>query len=219
MSDLLATIERRRNAILAQWARSWAVQVAVEHPSALGRLVFIEDTSVQADVGALGRRSPNSVVIVDGGGPPDLNASVWVASGYEGYNPAYLAFVRRIYGIDATPADFAGYDADHLLNRARAPRDTTFIRLEAVRSDINRTWGATFEKAASNPEFYANRERERRTMSWAICAKLGHQMPPSGPGDTVGIARLGDFFRSIGFSRDEAMNGMAEMTRFAYSLR
>ena len=169
-------------------------------------------------VGAVGQRSQTDTVIVSRPGDPDRNASVWVRATYRGYRSAYLGFLNQVYGTEATPADLVGYDIDHLLNRARSPDGAGFIRIEAIRAEVNQAWGRLFEKAAST-RFYASQHRLRRTMSWVICAKLANQNPPVGPSDAGGIDRLVGFFRSLGIGADEARQGLTEMLKFAYSLR
>jgi hypothetical protein len=215
---IASIIHQRRQALISMWVFDPLIQVQVETPAALPGLVFLDGAGDGAGVSGLGRRSLQKVAMVSRPGNPDRNASVWVASPHSGYRGAYLAFLKAAYGVAAKPGDLAGYDVDHLLNRARAPQDTTFVRVEAVEEAVNRAWGGLFEKAASNPDFFANRARERRTMSWAICAKLAGQMPPSGPHDVGGINRLAQFFQSVGLNRQEASDGVANMLRFAYSL-
>jgi hypothetical protein len=216
---LTAIIASRRLALVNRWRANPMVLVQVETPGALPDLVYLDDNSERADVGRLGRRSTGSVAIVRRSGSPDTNASVWVRADYSGYQSAYLAFVREVYGEAVTTADLSGFNVDHLLNRARSPGGAGFIRIEAVHDAANQAWGRLFEKQASNPVFYANQHRSRRTMSWVICAKLAGQMPPAGPDDTAGIDRLVHYFVSIGMTADEARNGLASMLDFAYGLR
>jgi hypothetical protein len=217
--SLLAIVIRRREALVRAWARDPLIQVQVESPQALPRLAFIDAPGGEAGVEALGRRSAQNVALVNNPGDPDLNASVWVAARYSSYKSGYLAFVRSVYNIDAQASQLAGYDIDHLLNRARSPQDSTFIRIEAVPSAANQAWGRLFEKAASNPQFFANQQRERRTMSFMICAKLAGELPPLGPGDGAGVNRLVNFFASIGIPNDEARKGLMSMLNFAYKFR
>jgi hypothetical protein len=217
--SLLAIIARRQQALIQAWVRNPLVLVQVESPGTLPGLVFLESDVASASVGRVGRRAAGSVAMVRGPGEPDANASAWVAAGYGSYRDAYLAFVRAAYDLPAAPGDLAGYDIDHLLNRARAPFDSTFIRIEAISSAANQAWGRLFERAASDPRFYANQHRQRRTMSWVICAKLAGELPPNGPGDTPGIQRLVRFFSSVGLSAAEAQSGLADMLSFAYKFR
>ncbi|WP_342359229.1 hypothetical protein [Terrarubrum flagellatum] len=217
--SLIPIILRRQRALIDAWARNPLIQVQVEAPQALPGLVFIEDGGDGASVGALGRRNAQNVAMVQRGANIDSDWSVWVAAGYSGYRSAYVAFARSAYGVNATIADLAGYDVDHMLNRARSPQDSTFIRIEAIPAAANQEWGRLFEKAASNPQFYANQKRERRTMSWVICAKLAGEAPPTGPNDAAGINRLVNFFTTIGLSANEARDGLNSMLSFAYKFR
>jgi hypothetical protein len=216
---LASIITGRRIALVNQWVREPLVQVQVESPDALPNLVFLDDNGERALVDRLPRRSRLKVAIVQRPGNEDTNASVWVRADYGGYRDAYLAFVKQVYRESYTSADLGGFDVDHLLNRARSPGGAGFIRVEAVQDAVNQAWGRLFEKQASNPAFYANQHRSRRTMSWVICAKLAGQMPPAGPGDTAGIDRLVDYFVSIGMTADEARDGLTSMLDFAYGLR
>lgn len=163
--------------------------------------------------------SPTNTVIVSRPGDPDRNASVWVRASYTGYRPAYIAFLNLVYGTQATTVDLAGYDIDHLLNRARSPGGAGYIRIEAVRSPVNQAWGRLFERAASHPGFLANQNRLRRTLSWTICAKLANRFPPNGPADTGGINRLAAYFQTLGMDAGEARAGLAAMLNFSYGLR
>ena len=212
-------IQRRQRALIRAWVNDPLVQVQVEGPHVLPGLVFLDDMGAGASVAQVGRRSSQKVAMVSRPGDPDTNASVWVAAAYSSYQGAYLAFLKAAYGVDAKPADLAGYNVDHMLNRARAPQDATFIRVEAVDAAANQAWGRLFEKASSNPTFFANQARERRTMSWMICAKLAGQMPPASKTDIAGINRLATFFQSVGLSLQEARAGLTQMLNFAYSLR
>lgn len=218
-ASVLQIIQRRREALIRQWIADPLVQVQIENPEALGSLTFLDDGSGPTTVAQVGRRRRTSVAMASRPGNPDEAASVWVASSYQGYTGAYLGFLKAAYGVDADSSALAGFDIDHMLNRARAPLDTTFIRVEAVDSSANRAWGSLFEKTASNPDFYANQKRERRTMSYTIVAKLAGQMPPRGPDDRAGLDRLADFFAARGLDRKEARDGLQSMLDFAYSLR
>jgi hypothetical protein len=217
--SLAAIIQRRRQTLLQAWAANPLVQIQVESPATLPGLAFLDDAAAGAAVGAVGRRSPRNVAMVSRPGNPDANASCWVAAGYTGYQSAYIAFVNAAYGGRYAVSDLGGWNVDHMLNRARAPQDTTFVRIEAVDAVANQAWGRLFEKAASNPQFAANQIRKRRTMSWAVCAKLAGQMPPTGPNDAAGIARLAAFFQTIGLDAREAQAGLQSMLDFAYKFR
>ena len=213
-------IANRSHAIVSAFVTSPTILVQVESASALRLLGQIQEIGIDgADPQALGRRNAGKVIYVANPQRPDLNASVWVAAGYGDYRAAYLAFLNKAYDLRATKADLGGFDADHLLNRARSPSDDTLIRLEGVDPEINQEWGALFEKAASDGRFYANTLRKRRTMSYMICAKLAGQSPPKGPQDQAGILRLALFFERIGIPRGEAQQGLKSMLDFAYKFR
>ncbi|WGD52724.1 hypothetical protein QA641_01865 [Bradyrhizobium sp. CB1650] len=215
MIMLAAIIERRRTALISQWVRDPLVLVQVEAPVALPGLVFVDPDGSSAASGKLGRRAFTSCALVRGGSDRDSSWSAWVAADYSSYRAAYLAFIRDAYGINATAADLVGWDVDHLLNRARSPLGSTFIRIEAIPAVANQEWGRLFEKAASNPQFFANQARQRRTMSWMICAKLAGQVPPRGPQDAAGITRLVSYFRGLGLPEAESQQGLSEMLSFA----
>jgi hypothetical protein len=217
--SLSAIITRRREALIKAWKQNPLILVQVESPQALPRLAFIDVPAAAGTLGALGQRDARNVAVVRNSGDPDANASVWVAARYSSYKSAYVAFINSVYDVKATASQLGGFDIDHLLNRARSPQDSTFIRIEAVPDAVNQAWGRLFEKASSNPQFFANQRRERRTMSWMICAKLAGEMPPTGPNDSFGIDRLVSFFRSIGLAADEAREGLTQMLTFAYKFR
>ena len=86
-------------------------------------------------------------------------------------------------------------------------------------SEVNQAWGRLFEKAASNPAFFANQQRTRRTLSWTICAKLANQFPPYGPDDVPGLNRLVAYFQTIGLDPAESRDGLSSMLNFAYGVR
>ncbi|WP_298820483.1 hypothetical protein [uncultured Roseibium sp.] len=216
---LQALISRRQRALFDAWVRNPLVQVQVEHPEWLGRLVFLDEYDESIEPERAGRRSLKNVAIVRKPGNPDENACVWVRAGYSSYQKAWLAFVNQVYGIKATSADLAGYNIDHLLNKARSPNKAGFIRIEAINDAVNQAWGGLFERAASNPEFSANQNRLRRTMSWIIAAKLMNQPPPKGPNDQQGIARLVQFFNRNGLAADNPQRGLTDMLQFAYRFR
>lgn len=216
---LHALIARRQQALFNAWVRDPLVQVQVEHPDVLGRLVYLDDFDETVQTERAGRRSLKNVAIVHKPGNPDEMASVWVRAGYSSYRKAWLGFVSQVYGIKATPTDLAGYNIDHLLNKARSPEKAGFIRVEAINDAVNQAWGGLFERAASNPELSANQNRLRRTMSWIIAAKLMNQPPPRGPDDRQGIARLAQFFSRNGLAADNPAQGLTDMLQFAYKFR
>jgi hypothetical protein len=219
MPSLASIIDRRRDALIAEWRQNPLIVVQVESPAVLPVLTFLDDHGQGAGIGPVGMRRQTNTVVASRAGDPDRNASVWVRASYTGYRTAYVGFLNHVYGTQARSDDLAGYDIDHLLNRARSPGGAGFIRIEAVKSAVNQAWGRLFEKMASNPAFFANRQRLRRTLSWTICAKLANQFPPGGPNDTAGINRLAAYFQTLGMSPGEARDGLTSMLNFAYGVR
>ncbi|MBK9083485.1 MAG: hypothetical protein IPL88_16065 [Rhizobiales bacterium] len=211
-----AIMQERRRALIRAWARDPLILVQAEAPGALPGLVFLDESGAGADLARAGRIRAGNAAIVRRPGAAHDNASLWVAAGYGGYRGAYVRFLQDVYGERASEAELDGWDIDHLLNRARAPDATCFVRVEAIPANANRQWGSLFEKAASDPRFFANRERRRRTMSWMICAKLAGKPPPRGPEDAAQMERLATFFASIGLPADEARRGVGEMLDFVY---
>ena len=209
-------VTARRNATLKRWVRNPLIMVQANSPSSLGRLAYLDEDG-DGSVGALGRRSTGNVVKVEsGGGSPHL-ASVWVRSsksGYGSYRAAYKSFGEANYGVKIDKANMAAYDVDHLLNRARAPSGSVFVRVEAVPSLVNQRWGSVIEKAASNPKFYANQKRGDRTMSWFIAAKLAGLMPPRGAGDDERIKKISSTFIRFGLNKSETETGIQSMMNF-----
>lgn len=210
-----AIMQERRRALIRAWMRDPLILVQAEAPGALAGLVFLDDRA-GATTARAGRVGAANAAIVRRPGAAHDNASLWVAAGYDGYRRAYLRFLGEVYGARASEAELDGWDVDHLLNRARAPLASTFVRVEAIPSNANRQWGALFEKAASNERFYANRHRERRTMSWMICAKLAGKPPPRDPQDAAQIEHLVGFFASIGLKAEEARAGIRDMLDFVH---
>ncbi len=214
--SLKAIIARRQAALLQMWRTDPNVQVQVDKPDTLGQLVYLSQEERQDAVIPLGRRRPDSVVCVVRPGDPDRNASLWVAADYDGYRAAYLAFVRHVYQVPVAAADFRDFDADHLLNKARSPKGTTSIRLEAVPSQVNQSWGNLYEKAASAGRFHANRVREKRSMNWMVASKLAGLQPPAGPDDLGGVKALVDHWAAQGFPRDQAEQGITRDLNFVF---
>ncbi len=208
-----AIIARRTQAILMDWRLDPLLQVLVESPAVLSDVLYLLDDGTPGGVDTLGRRAMSNVAIWRRPGNPDSRTSLWVRASYSDYRAAYLGFVRAVYQMDATIADLAGFQIDHLLNRARAPLDSTFIRVEAIPATVNQRWGAVFERTASDAH------RERRTMSWLIASKLAGQMPPDGPDDDAGIKRLAQFWATRGFAASEAETGIRNMLNFTYGRR
>lgn len=216
--SLQTIIRNRQRALFNAWVQNPLMQMQVEHPDQLGRLVFLDryDETIRAQ--QLAGSSLDNVALVQRPGNPDQNASVWVRAGYSSYRQAWLNFVEQVYGVKATTKDLAGYNIDHLLNRARSPGRAGFVRIEAINGAVNQAWGRNFERAASDRKFGSN-ERFGRTMSWVIAAKLMDQPPPRGPNDHQGIARLVQFFSRNGLSAAVAQEGVDGMFEFAYRFR
>lgn len=216
--SLQSIIRNRQQALYQAWVRNPLMQMQVEHPDQLGRLVFLDSYDPTIQARQLAGSSLKNVALVQRDGHPDQNVSVWVRAGYSAYQQAWLNFIEQVYGVTATKGDLAGYNIDHLLNRARSPERAGFVRIEAINGAVNQAWGRTFERAASDAKFSGN-ERFGRTMSWVIAAKLMEQPPPRGPNDQQGIARLVQFFSRNGFSADEAREGVKSMLKNAYRFR
>lgn len=213
--SILAVAQSRQIALVSAWKNDSYFPVQVESPHVLGQVVFLEEHPSQ-HVSQVERRRSANVVCVCRAGNPDRNASLWVAASYSDYRAAYAAFVRQVYKIPATKQDLIGYDADHLLNKASSPKDTTFIRLEAVNSVVNQAWGMLYEAAASKPHLHATQYRERRGMRWPVASKLAGQMPPAGPDDKQGIARLVSFWVAQGFPAEQAQHGITDDLNFIF---
>jgi hypothetical protein len=211
--DIRAIITRRAQAILMDWRQDPLLQVLVESPAVLSDVLYLLDDGTPGAADRLGRRSVGNVAIWRRHGDPDSRTSLWVRASYSDYRSAYLGFVREVYQIAATAEDLAGFQIDHLLNRARAPLGSTFIRVEAIPAAVNQRWGSLFERIA------ADNHRGRRTMSWLIASKLAGQMPPAGPNDDAGIKRLALFWATRGFAAREAEDGIRQMLNFSYGVR
>lgn len=213
--NVTQVVTQRRDGLLRRWAANPSQMVQVENPAALGRLAYI-DVEQSAQIGTMGRRSLDNVAMVyasDGMAP-----ALWVRANYHSYRAAYEAFLKEHYGIANPKQGLQRYDIDHLLNRARSPSGNTFIRIEAIESHVNQEWGRTIEKIASNPKFWANQNRERRTLSWFIAAKLAGAMPPSGPNDQAGIQRIATRLAPYGLQPHETITGLTDMLRFAFGV-
>jgi len=209
-------IAERSRAIVQAWAGNDPPLVSVSGIGQLPRMAHYDMLGQDADIAPLGSRGIGLGVFAAKPGDKNVNTSVWVPASSHSYKEAYIRFINRVYGQAFTKSDMTGFDADHMLNRARAPQGSTYIRVEGVPSAANQAWGRLFEKASSHPGFYANQHREMRKMSYVICAKLAGQMPPAGPLDRPGIERLASFFASVGVSRKEALDGLQSMLDFAY---
>jgi len=217
--SLHSVIAQRQHALFNAWKANSFHQVQVASVEDLRRQAFIDDLDLDVTVEKAGRRSLRNAVVVRREGNLDANSSVWVRADYSGYQKAWLAFIKQVYGIEGQAADLAGYNVDHLLNRARSPGGNGFIRIEAINASVNQAWGRLFEKAASNPEFYANQQRFGRKLTWLIAAKLMGQMPPRGPNDRAGIDRLVAFFNAQGMADENPREGLTNLLEFGYRFR
>ena len=168
--SLQALIGRRQRALYDAWVRNPLVQGQAEHPDCLGRLVFLDEFDEEVETGQAGRRSLKNVAIVSKPGNPDENTSVWARDGYSSYQKAWLGFVNQVYGIKATSQDLAGYNIDHLLNKARSPDKAGFIRIEAINDAVNQAWGACSNARPAIPSF-----RPTRTGTAGPCPRSSRQ--------------------------------------------
>jgi len=215
MSAQRQLLKQRCDELLRRWVRDPLIPVQAEAPEVLGRLADI-DLDSASDTAVVGRRSLRNAVQVSPIGVGGTHAaSLWVKASYDGYRHAFKAFLVEDYGLVDTAIDLSGFDVDHLLNRKRSPGGSTYLRLEAVPSTINQAWGSVFEKPASNPEFYANQARTRRTLSWPIAAKLAWIAPPNADEGAAGIARVATGLAGYGLDRDAAIKGLTDMFEFA----
>ena len=212
--SLTTIMNRRRQALLNSWKQDPLILVLVESMNQLRGVVTMLSLDEDAPtVGQVGSRSENNVAILNAPGNPDINASVWVKSSYRGYRKAYLAFIKQVYGVDATSSQMHGFDADHMLNKARSPSGG-FIRLEAVPSSANQAWGRTFEKAAGFDD-----QRGRRTMDFTIAAKLAGLNAPTNKNDVRQIDAIVQYFeRNLGLPKHEA-EGFRQRMDFGYRQR
>ena len=215
-ASLNQMLTARREALLRHWAANPLIQVQAESPGVLGRLSYFDEPG-DGGVARLGRAAVRNVALVT---PPGdavpHRRSLWVrARGYDGYRAAFRQFLKAVYGLDLPGTAIPGYDVDHLLNRARSPQGSTFVRVEAVRSEVNQAWGRLYEKAASKPEFHANRVRERRTRRWTVAAKVAGLMPPREADDAEGLRRVAAGLAAYGLSAAEAVEGLRSMLAFA----
>lgn len=229
MSGLRAKIDDRRRALFQEWCRDPAILVS--SPSAtdlqsrslgLHLLQGGNGGPVRAQSLATSQGQMGATILSVPGRLPETGMSLWVPAGLKSYRAAFVAFMKHVYGEPFDAADLNGYDVDHLLNKKRATGDDVLIRVEAVPLNVNRTWGTLFEKNASNPQFWANRKREVRSMSWMIAAKLIGKMPPRGPGDAAGIRDLAQFFgqhSDIGMSEAAITAALTDMLQFAQRFR
>ena len=221
MPSVSEIVDRRRFALVSAFVQEPTILVRTDGPARLALLGQLEGSGLTGgEPQRLGKFNAERIVLVKSRLDPDCNSSVWVASGFKRYRGAYIRFLEKVYGMTATEDDLASYDIDHLLNRARSPKDSTLIRIEAVPAQANQAWGRLFEKAASDPRQNANRKGEARSMSYMICAKLRGEPPPLGPDDRAGIDRLVTFFDRIGITKAEnTRQGIEAMLADAYKFR
>ena len=188
-------VQRRRDALLNHFCNNGNMPALLAVPSAqtLGQITFIDGFDENHEQEQLGRRRTSSVLIHRGPGDRDSNTSLWVAAGYSGYARAYRAFLKEVYGVTATSNDMAPYNVDHLLNRARAPESSAFVRVEAISGPSNQIWGSIYESKASNPEIRKN-QQGYRYMSLTIAAKVAGFPPPRSADDAEACAAIEDYF-------------------------
>lgn len=212
-TQVIVIADQRRRAMIDQWVHNpdWAL-VQVESPDMLRGKVHNITTEAQARVGRVGSHRERSVIMLEGGADRDRTWSVWVRASFSNYKLAYLAFIRHAYGVTLTGDDVPGYQVDHLSNKAYAPTGQEFIRVEAIPQVANHRWGVNFEsRRTENTD-----ARPSHRLSYMSCAKLGGQLPPSGPNDTAGINALVAYFTSIGLDPQEARNSVTNMLQHAY---
>lgn len=197
---LAAIIERRREAVLREWRTNHFFQIQVDTMTMLGRAIQLDVQDPKFP--KLGRRAERNVFYVPPADDPYGSGSLWVSSSYGEYRAAYLAFINLVHRTSFSNSDLAGYDADHLLNRKGAPEGGSFIRLEAVSGEVNQAWGSFYER-------YVDRNpRSGRKLRWTVASKLANQMPPVGPDDDAGIARLIAFWMTQGYPREQVEDGL-----------
>ncbi len=149
---------------------------------------------------------------------PDRH-SIWVRAKYTGYRDAYRRFIDSAYD-DVDWDGFADLDVDHILNRARLRRLDYYVRLEAVRREINQQHGRTCEAASGkNPREQSTGKPERPLTVLSIL-KLAGIPAPAGPADRSAIAAARTFL--VGNQRwlpELADNALADMLHRAYEVR
>jgi hypothetical protein len=212
-TQVIQIAERRRRAMINQWVHHpvWAL-VQVMSPDMLWGKVQDITGEAEARIGRVGSHRERSVIMLEGGPDRDRTWSVWVRATFSKYKPAYLAFISHAYGVTLTGDDVPGYEVDHLSNKAYAPSGQEFIRVEAIPTAINHRWGVNFEsRRTENTD-----ARPSHRLSYMSCAKLGGQLPPTGPNDTAGINALVAYFTSIGLDPQEAREGVTNMMQHAY---
>jgi hypothetical protein len=212
-TQVIAIADRRNRAMIHQWVQdnTW-VLVQVESPEMLhGRIHDITGES-EARVGRVGSHRQRSVIMLEGGPDRDRTWSVWVRASFSNYKQAYLAFISHAYGVTLTGNDVPGYQVDHLSNKAYAPTGQEFIRIEAIPTAANHSWGVNFESRRTENTF----RRPSHRLSYMSCAKLGGQFPPTGPDDAAGKNALVAYFTKIGLDPQDARVGVDNMLQHAY---
>ena len=96
-------IERRRNALVAEWRQNPLIVVQVELPAVLPVLTFLDDRGQGAGVGAVGRRSQTNTVIVSRPGDPDRNCQCLGQGELHGIS-------HRLYRLSQPRLRNAGHD-------------------------------------------------------------------------------------------------------------
>lgn len=205
-------VARRQQALLSHFCNPGNAPALLSVPAAqtLGQITFLDGFDTGHSQEQLGRRRTSSVLIHRGPGNPDTNTTLWVAAGYRGYAGAYRAFMKEIYGVTPSSNDMAPYNVDHLLNRARAPEDCGFVRVEAISGPSNQIWGSVYESKASNPDLPKN-QQGYRYMSLTIAAKVAGFPPPTGPDDTAAITAIEDYFIQRGQFEETTRGAVVRM--------
>lgn len=148
--------------------------------------------------------------------PDNDRSSLWVRQDFKAYREAYLAFVKQVYGVGGTLP--AGYDVDHIHNKARAPT-AYWIRVEAVESRSNRSHGAGFEKRYGGSPITEARVAagvKPILMNFVSALKLAGVLSPMISDNAASRARhteIVEFFTQRGWSRqtvEQALDALAE---------
>lgn len=209
---------RRNRAIISQWVQNPNMIVSAVDVTELPLLVSLYNHNSKPKIMALGNIDLNNAFMLKSEGNPDYNASIWVRCGKKGchyteYRAAYRKFLEQAYNIKIEKKDPEGREVDHLLNLGRAETEGVFVRVEAVKTRVNRAWGGGFERVSSSDHFSVSNSRSKRIISWSIAAKLGDQMPPRNKYDKDGLERLKIFFKGMGISELELTNKVANIEK------
>ena len=124
-------VERRRNALVDQWKQDPLIVVQVKSPGASGPDL---PRRSRPRGGRRRRRpaQPNQHGDRVAPGRPRPQRQCLGQSELHGLSHGHIGFLNHVYGTQATSTNLAGYDVDHLLNRARSPGGAGYIRIEAV---------------------------------------------------------------------------------------